>query len=690
MKRTYVLMVIIIALSTMALNTAWAGETGKLAGFILDSENNQPVIGARVQLEGTTIGAAANAIDGSYAIQNIPAGKYTIVASCIGYNRITVPDLEILADITTQLDFKMESQPIEIDSIVVCARTKEVDKFETRCIDRISSREIEALPVSNIQGIVKMQTGFASQGGSLHVRGSRAGELGFIDDGVLIRDNLGGYGETSPAPADRVKRRAEMYRWNTESYAHIVENEFKSPKDNPLSTFSIDVDAASYSNVRRYLNDGFLPPIDAVRLEELINYFNYDYPQPEDDLPFLITTELSQCPWNDENKLLHVGLQGKDIPHENLSACNLVFLIDVSGSMMDYNKLPLLQRSMKLLVNELREQDRVAMVTYAGNAGLVLESTPGNEKVKINRAIDGLSAGGCTAGAKGIITAYEVAKRYFINGGNNRVILATDGDFNIGVSSDGEMTELIESKRDDGIFLTVLGFGMGNYKDSKMEILADKGNGNYAYIDNINEAKKVLVHDLRGTLFTIAKDVKIQIEFNPLRVKGYRLVGYENRILTKEDFNDDSKDAGELGAGHTVTALYEIIPSSGSSEPLASVDDLKYQVVMIPVNAIESQEIANIKLRYKQPDGDKSKLIEKAQLDEAIKLKKTSDNFQFSAAVAEWGMLIRESEFSGDGDYEQVLKLAQKARGEDINGYRAEFIELVKKSMEIEKSIVEN
>lgn len=668
--------VIMIAVTMAALSLVFAGSHGKICGKVLDADNNQPVIGARVQIDGTTMSVIVDPQNGSYTLDNVPPGTYNLTASCIGFNSTTINDVIVKADSTTEIDFVLNTPRIELDSILLVAKPAEIDKYETSSVNRISSREIEALPVTDIQR------------GSLHKRGSRAGELGFIDDGVLIRDNLAYLGQNSKT-SERLNERAEQYRWNTESYAHIVENVFLKPQDNPLSTFSIDVDAASYSNIRRHLNNGSLPPVDAVRLEEMINYFTYDYPQPDNDEPFSITTELSECPWNKDHNLLHIGLQGQDIDMEDLPPSNLVFLIDVSGSMRPENKLPLLQQSMKLLVNELREQDRVAIVTYAGNAGLVLESTSGSEKEKIIRAIDGLSAGGCTAGAKGIITAYKVAKKYFTKGGNNRVILATDGDFNIGVSSDGEMTELIESKRDDGIFLTVLGFGMGNYKDSKMEILADKGNGNYAYIDNINEAKKVLVKGLRGTLFTIAKDVKIQIEFNPLRVKGYRLLGYENRILAKEDFNDDTKDAGELGAGHTVTALYEIIPAD-SEEKLASVDDLKYQVVMIPVNAIESQELANIKLRYKQPDGKVSKLIEQAQLDEPVKLSRASDNLRFSAAVAEWGMMLRDSQFRGDGSYEQVLKLANNAMGDDDSGYRGEFIKLVEKSIEIEGELAGN
>src|SRR5579862_9522077 len=365
--------------------------------------------------------------------------------------------------------------------------------------------------------------------------------------------------------------------FNTEEYDAIIENPFLNAIQNPLSTFSIDVDAGSYSNVRRFLQNGQLPPTGAVRIEELINYFHYEYPQPSNDDPFSINTEVGTCVWNPQHQLVMIGLQGKKIPTENLPASNLVFLIDVSGSMMEPEKLPLVQKSLKMLVDQLREQDRVSLVVYAGNAGLVLPSTPGSEKIKIKNAIDALEAGGSTAGGAGIQLAYKVASQHFIRNGNNRIILCTDGDFNVGPSSDSELFDIIDKEKKTGVFLTVLGYGMGNYKDAKMEKLADKGNGNHAYIDNEMEAKKVLVNEFGGTLFTIAKDVKLKIEFNPAIVQAYRLIGYENRMLNKEDFNNDSKDAGELGSGHTVTAVYEIIPVGVKDEFSQLVDPLKYQ-----------------------------------------------------------------------------------------------------------------
>jgi Ca-activated chloride channel family protein len=465
--------------------------------------------------------------------------------------------------------------------------------------------------------------------------------------------------------------------WNTEEYDGISENIFHSALRKPLSTFSIDVDAASYSNIRRFINNGQRPPKDAVRIEELINYFEYDYPQPSGEHPFEIITEISRAPWNEEHKLVHIGLQGKRIPTENLPPSNLVFLLDVSGSMNAPNKLPLLKASFKLLTNQLREKDRVAIVVYAGAAGVVLNSTPGSDKRTILDALERLEAGGSTAGGEGLRLAYRIAKENFKKGGNNRIILATDGDFNVGESSNAAMERLVEEKREEGVYLSVLGFGMGNYKDSKMEILADKGNGNYAYIDNIQEAQKVLVSEFGGTLFTIAKDVKLQVEFNPAKVKAYRLIGYENRLLRDEDFNDDKKDAGELGSGHTVTALYEIIPA-GSDSKFSPVDDLKYQKVEITPEAKRSPELMTIKFRYKDPDGGPSKLIVHGLRDGDTPLTRTSDNFRWSAAVASFGMLLRESEFVGDFDYEDVLALAEGARGEDEKRYRAGFIDMAR------------
>jgi Ca-activated chloride channel family protein len=472
--------------------------------------------------------------------------------------------------------------------------------------------------------------------------------------------------------------------FNTEEYDKIDDNPFKLVQNDPLSTFSIDVDTASYSNLRRFISEGRVPPKDAVRIEELINYFSYDYPQPEGDRPFSITTEISNAPWNQKHKLVRVGLQGKKIDTENLPPNNLVFLLDVSGSMNYANKLPLIKSAFRLLVDELTEKDTVSIVVYAGAAGLVLPPTGGNEKDKILGAIEQLDAGGSTAGGEGIKLAYELAKRFYKSSGNNRVILATDGDFNVGTSSDAELVRLIENYRDEGIFLTVLGFGTGNFKDAKMEKLADKGNGNYAYIDSLLEAKKVLVTEMGATLLTIAKDVKIQVEFNPAKVQAYRLIGYENRLLAAQDFNDDKKDAGELGAGHSVTALYEVIPVGVETNvKLPEFEDLRYQQNNTAPSANNSDELMLVKLRYKQPKGTVSQLIEQPVLDGGLRFENASNDLKFAAAVAQFGMILRDSEYKGNANFNDVLKLAKESKGVDLEGYRSEFIKMVETSQSL-------
>jgi Ca-activated chloride channel family protein len=483
--------------------------------------------------------------------------------------------------------------------------------------------------------------------------------------------------EAMPAPMIVAEYDVQQPVYNTESYNGIEENIFHDALRNPLSTFSIDVDAASYANIRRFIHNGARPPKDAVRIEEMVNYFDYDYAQPNDEHPFAVHTEISAAPWNPKHRLVHVGLQGKIIASENLPPSNLVFLIDVSGSMSDENKLPLVKRSFRMLVDQLRDQDYVSIAVYAGAAGVVLEPTSGAHKKEIIEALDRLEAGGSTAGGEGLMLAYALAEKHFRKGGNNRVILATDGDFNVGESSDAAMERLIESKRGNGVFLTVLGYGMGNYKDSKMEVLADKGNGNYAYIDNISEARKVLVNEFGGTLFTIAKDVKLQVEFNPAKVQAYRLIGYENRVLKSEDFNNDKKDAGDLGSGHTVTALYEVIPTGVESEYF-KIDDLKYQKTKVTSEANHTDELMTLKLRYKRPDESTSKLIVHTLKDENIAQEKTSENFRWSASVAAFGMLLRDSQYINSYSYEQVVQMAQGAKGKDEEGYRAEFIGMVK------------
>lgn len=604
-----------------------------IKGLVTD-ETGTPMAGVSVVEEGTPNGTISD-LKGAYQIYVAPEAK-RLVFSYIGYET-----KRVRIEKTDQLNVQLNPSNVQLEEVLVVAH----DEIEM------------GHPVSD-------------------VRYEALGKL----SGVRNRHSKG-MQTASYQPAYAPE--AGYIQHNTEGYSAIHENGFKDVMHNPLSTFSIDVDKASYSNVRRFLNMGQLPPMDAVRIEEMVNYFSYDYPEPEGKHPFSVYTEISACPWNPSHQLLHVGLKGKSIDKSELPASNLVFLIDVSGSMSSANKLPLLKQAFRMLVNELRPEDRVAIVVYAGAAGLVLESTEGSEKQEIIAALEQLQSGGSTAGGAGLELAYKVAQKHFIEDGNNRIILATDGDFNVGNSSNAEMERLIEKKREDGVFMTVLGFGMGNYKDDKMEIIADKGNGNYAYIDNIQEARKVFITEFGGTLFTIAKDVKFQMEFNPARVKGYRLVGYENRLLNDEDFNDDKKDAGEMGAGHTVTALYELIPA-GSDESLKSIDALKYQAYGEESKAVKKvkvdpkAELMTVKLRYKQPDGVTSTKVEIPVMGRVLEIDETSKNFRFSAAVAEFGLILRNSEYMHDASMEQVISLAKNAKGQDEEGYRSEFIKMVK------------
>ncbi len=504
-----------------------------------------------------------------------------------------------------------------------------------------------------------------------------AGEVKLVEPGV-VADEAEPYKSASGNGYAKNDMATASYYWNpsTESYTKTPENDFRSVKASPLSTMSVDVDRASYSNVRRFLNEGQKPPEDAVRIEEMVNYFNYNYPQPQGTDPIAIVTELTDCPWQKGHKLLHIGMQAKKIDLEKLPPSNIVFLIDVSGSMDEPNKLPLLKSAFKMLVDNMRAKDMVSIVVYAGNAGLVLEPTSGDNKAKIKDALDQLQAGGSTAGGEGIQLAYKIAQEHFIKGGNNRVILATDGDFNVGMSGDNELEALITKEKEKGIFLTCLGFGMGNYKDSKMEVMADKGNGNYAYIDNIQEAQKTLVSEFGGTLFTVAKDVKAQIEFNPALVQAYRLVGYENRVLNTEDFKDDKKDAGDMGSGHCVTILYEIIPVGIKSDLLRESNDLKYQ--QTTATASHNGELATVKFRYKKPDEDKSKEIVHLITNETKTVVSSTEDTRFSAAVAMFGMLLKNSKYKGESDYKDVIALAEAGKGDDKDGYRSEFVRLVK------------
>lgn len=609
-------------------------KTHTVSGTVTD-EKGSPLPFVSVQVKGTTTGASGNS-KGVYRLV-VPNSHATLVFSAVGY----------------------ETKEVNINGLSV-----------VNVALKVSSTAAEEVVISG-QGMKRVHNGLAGKVSGVQVRGQSTGYAPMPDQTYYRVDKVD---------------KDEVGEFNRDGYDKISENRFLKATDNPLSTFSIDVDAASYSNVRRFLTNGQLPPAGAVRIEEMVNYFNYSYPQPTNGDPFSINTEISDAPWNKEHKLVLIGLQGKKIPTQNLPASNLTFLIDVSGSMQSEDRLPLVKSSLKMLVDQLRQDDMLSIVVYAGAAGLVLPPTSGADKIKIKDAIDRLEAGGSTAGGAGLKLAYKVAAENFVKNGNNRVILCTDGDFNVGESSDDAMERLIEEERKGGVFLTVLGYGRGNYQDAKMQKLADKGNGNHAYIDGITEAKKVLVNEFGGTLFTIAKDVKLQVEFNPAKVQGYRLIGYENRMLAKEDFNDDKKDAGELGSGHTVTALYEVIPVGVKSSFLQKVDSLKYQSNITAFSPTShTDEIMTVKFRYKAPDGDVSKLIEHAVKDNRIDIGSTSENFRFAASVAQFGMLLRNSEFKSTSSFDNVISLAKNAKGKDEEGYRSEFIKLAENAQSLAK-----
>ena len=632
--------------------------TGVIAGTVTD-EAGAPIADASIIIIGT---AHTNLTDpdGRYVIRGVKPGTYDLRAAFIGYRAVRKQGITVRAGDTTWVNFALAATTVELPELTVKTQQPMVPRDEVSSKQRLSGNYVAGLPVDRSLSEASVSTGAATA------------EFGNATSGAVVRGGR---------PASRVSRPAPY--WNTEEYARIEDNRFLSALSNPLSTFSIDVDRASYSNVRRFLNQGQRPPADAVRIEELVNYFTYDYTEPDGRDPFSIAADAAPAPWNPRHQLVRIGIQGKRYQSRGaqgvapiLPPSNLVFLIDVSGSMMSEDKLPLVKRAFHTLVNHLGEEDRVAIVVYAGQAGLVLPPTSGSDRRTILRAIDRLEAGGSTAGGAGIQLAYDVARRSFMPEGNNRVILATDGDFNVGVSSEGELTRLIEQRRKEGTYLTVLGFGTGNYKDSRMEALADKGNGNYAYVDNALEAQKVFGTELTGTLFTIAKDVKIQVEFNPERVKAYRLIGYENRMLAKEDFADDTKDAGELGAGHSVTALYEVVPVDSDEDfPLATGDSLRYQRPTFPVNGHQNEWLT-VKLRYKPPTSDRSQLLSLRLTDNQVHRRLDGD-FAFAASVAEFGMLLRDSEFKGDASWTNVRELARRGVGEDPDGLRAEFVSLV-------------
>lgn len=602
----------------------YAKQGYEVSGKVVDAYTGIALAGVQVS-NAVTKEQRLTDDKGNYRIQ-VQDGKNTLIFSYIGYvgQRIAVNH-------RSKVDVALVQQNNTLDEVVVTGYERKVKR--------------QTAPMMHVN------SAFSGQVSSLYIRGT-----------------------------------AYMPNQNQESYRKVKENKFINPLKEPLSTFAADVDAASYSNVRRFINSGSLPDKDAVRVEEMINYFQYKVAGPNSGEPVNIVTELTKAPWNTAHQLMRVTLKAKDMPTAKLKASNLVFLIDVSGSMMGPGRLPLVKASMKMLVDQLRDIDHVAIVTYAGSAGVKLESTPGDEKMKIKSAIEELEAGGSTAGAAGIKKAYEIAKQQYIKGGNNRIILASDGDFNVGEHSDESMEELIAKESKSAIFLTVLGYGMGNLKDSKMEILADKGHGNYAYIDNISEARKAMVTEFGGTLFTVAKDVKIQVEFNPSYVQAYRLVGYENRMLEAEDFNNDQKMGGDMGVGHVVTALYEIVPIGVESGMVGTVDPLKYQQHANPATGRRNAELATVKFRYKEPEGEKSKLQQKVVGTAVTELNNVSEDLRFATAVAELGLLLRDSDFKQKANFDQLIVRAKASKGKDEEGYRAEFIRMAENARDLSRS----
>jgi len=638
-----------------------------LTGKVTDSK--EPLIGVTVKafIDTNSILSTTTDIHGEYHLELAP-GIYTLECSYTGYKTVVLKGLKVVLNKVKTMNINMRSS-VAMDEIVVTAYKKQAAK-ETKTIAgkgmgarkaKGKTQEWAAPQPSVVSGASydKLTLGYA-----------RSREEEFSERRVL------NYKPISDTLDDL----------SGEQYNRIVENPFQDAKSNGISTFSIDVDAASYANIRRYLNSNQLPPRDAVRLEEMINYFDYQYDAPRSGRhPFEVNTEIAPCPWNSKNRLLTIGIQGEKIDIGQLPASNLVFLIDVSGSMSSENKLPLVKQSLSMLTDQLRPNDRVAIVVYAGAAGLVLESTSGADKPKIKAALEALESGGSTAGGAGIKLAYETARKNLIANGNNRVILCSDGDFNVGVSSEDELVKLIENERKSGVYLTILGYGMGNYQDGKMQSLADKGNGNHAYIDQLSEAKKVLMQEFGGTLFAIAKDVKLQLHFNPAFVAGYRLIGYENRMLATQDFHDDTKDAGELGAGHRVTAIYEIVPAGQSLPPLTKADSALVVVAKPDTSVtVGNDDLMVLQLRYKKPKGEQPSQLMEYRLNAAALDRKTeSENFLLASSVAEFGLLLRDSKFKGSASYEQAISRAREASKNDPNEYRAELVQLMEKAQAI-------
>ncbi|MEJ2078441.1 MAG: von Willebrand factor type A domain-containing protein [Acidobacteriota bacterium] len=646
-------------------------SAGEIWGTLSDTRGHPvPDVDVALEnLESATVKHTLSDASGRFEFNDVDApGKYSLLAATPGFKSYRNPEIDLKKG--ESVDFHPVLQLGETTESVTVAAPPPSIMAETLPADAAAASKIGQFraPMTAVNGRQQM---------SLSAAKSRAGSGSVSGTGVAV----GSFMSTA-----MVDRPAEIYppsEFNTEAYDRIDENEFIRVADRPLSTFSIDVDTASYSNVRRFLMQRQMPPKGAVRIEELVNYFHYDYAGPTDGRPFAAHMEAATAPWNPSHLLLRVGLKGREIDLSHRKPGNFVFLIDVSGSMMPPNKLPLLQRALRLMVEKLNEDDRIAMVVYAGASGLVLPSTPCSQKQKILDALDALQAGGSTNGGAGIELAYRTARQNLIPDGINRVILATDGDFNVGVTNQGDLTRIIETNAKSGVFLTVLGFGMGNYKDSTLEKLADRGDGNYAYIDTLQEARKVLVEQIGGTLVTIAKDVKIQVEFNPREIAAYRLIGYENRLLRDQDFNDDTKDAGEIGAGHTVTVLYELVPPGTEADLPPRVDPLKYQAQPRSAAGSANGELLTLKLRYKEPKEDTSQIMEIPLRKSTTDFERASKDFRFAAGVAGFGMLLRDSKFKGNLTWDDVLRIAQNSRGEDSQGYRGEFIDLVHRARAI-------
>jgi Ca-activated chloride channel family protein len=639
-------------------------QTSRIAGIVRDPSGN-PLPGVSVEIRSPALPGSTRVTvtgrDGRYAFTSLPAGTYDVTFALGGFTTLVRSGVVLANGSALPVDVELRVGRLE-EGVVVTGEAPAVDVQQSRREGGPERPQPVPVPVSP----------------------QPAATPSAIAPGGVAGGVVGGYAGPAGGGAFAPPPRYDPYfvrpgRPNTESYESTVENAFRRVADDPLSTFSIDVDTASYANVRRFLHAGALPPRDAVRIEEMINYFDFSYPKPRDAAPFSVTTELVVSPWNPQHRLALIGLQGRDSFDDDRTPRNLVFLIDVSGSMASDDKLPLVRNGMRMLADTLQPRDRVAIVVYAGHSGVVLPSTTGDRKDVIHRAIERLQPGGSTNGAAGIKLAYELARQQFVPGGVNRVILATDGDFNVGVTSREELMTLIEHERRSGVYLTVLGVGTGNLKDGTMEMLADKGNGNYAYLDSLQEAQRVLVHEAASTLVAIAKDVKIQIEFNPQTVHAYRLIGYENRLLRAEDFNDDRKDAGEIGEGHSVTALYEIVPV-GADVPGPSVDPLKYQETSpgarpaaSPANRQYADELMTVKLRYKAPDAETSRLITTVVRNRPQAM---TSNVGFASAVAELGMLLRGSTYAATASFDAVIARARTYRGEDPDGYRSELIKL--------------